>query len=405
MKQKGRVEERSGGEPPKRRRIAPSKQPQEIQRHVEKALRESEELHRAVVENIADGIAITVSTERVFVNKGFLQIHGLEDSSQVLGLPVDRFILEEDKETVRERVLARQRGQSFENLVEYRIRRPDGEIRTVQASTVTIKYKGEPATLAVLRDITPIKRAEEEILRLNKELERHIRELRDSNEELETFNSTVSHDLRLPLIALDGFSRRIVEKYGEGFDAKLSQYMSVIRQNVSRMQQLIDDLLAYSRVGKGAMQQSHFSMEELAVSVMRELEQVYPEGQASVSSLPDAFGDQRMVRQVLTNLLSNAFKFTRHKERRIVEMKGWKEKGENVYCVVDNGAGFDMKDKEKLFHPFQRLHTSEEFEGTGIGLAIVKRVVSLHGGRVWAEGKPGEGAAFYFTLPMPPNRK
>jgi light-regulated signal transduction histidine kinase (bacteriophytochrome) len=273
----------------------------------------------------------------------------------------------------------------------------------VQASAVTIGYRGQPATLAVLRDITPIKKAEMEILRLNRELEQHIQELRDTNDELETFNSTVSHDLRLPLISLDGFSRKVVERYGHSFDEKLTDYMSIIRRNVSKMQQLIDDLLAYSRVGKGAMDYSVFSMEELVLSVMNDLKEIYPEGEAFVSPLPPAKGDERMIRQVLTNLLSNAFKFTRYRQPRIVEVKGWNEANQNVYCVRDNGAGFDMKHKEKLFNPFQRLHAAEEFEGTGVGLAIVKRIVAVHGGRVWAEGKPDEGAAFYFTLPSPQN--
>ena len=369
----------------------------------ERALQESEELHRAVVESVADGIAVTVGTQRVFVNKGFLEIHGLRDASPVLGLPLDQFVLPEDREVVKERVLARQRGESSEDLVEYRIRRNDGEIRTVQASAVTIRYRGQPATLAVLRDITFIKKAEMEILRLNKELEQHIQELRNTNDELEMFNSMVSHDLRLPLISLDGFSRRIVEKYGHGFDQKLSDYMSAIRRNVSKMQQLIDDLLVYSRVGRKAIDYKTFSMEELVISVMNDLGEIYPEGEVFVSTLPPASGDERMVRQILINLLSNAFKFTRHRQPRIVEVKGWKEADQNVYCVKDNGAGFDMKHKEKLFNPFQRLHTADEFEGTGVGLAIVKRIVTQHGGRVWAEGEPDGGAAFYFTLPSPQN--
>ena len=264
---------------------------------------------------------------------------------------------------------------------------------------MTIRYRGQPATLAVLRDITFIKKAEMEILRLNKELEQRIQELRITNDELETFNSMVSHDLRLPLISLDGFSRRIVEKYGHGFDQKLSDYMSAIRRNVSKMQQLIDDLLVYSRVGKKAMDYTAFSMEDLVISVMNDLGEIYPEGEVFVSPLPLAEGDERMIRQVLTNLLSNAFKFTRHRQPRIVEVKGWKEADQNVYCVKDNGAGFDMKHKEKLFNPFQRLHTADEFEGTGVGLAIVKRIVTQHGGRVWAEGELDGGAAFYFTLP------
>ena len=382
-----------------RRQLARFKESKTAHEQIEKALQESEEIHGAVVESVADGIAITVGTERVFVNRGFLSIHGLQDTSQVVGLPLDQFILSEDRETVNMLVLAMQRGESSKNLVEYRIHRADGAIRTLQASAVTISYKGQPATLAVLRDITPTKEAEKEILRLNRELEQHIMDLRNTNDELETFNSTVSHDLRTPLISIDGFSRKIVEKYSQGFDEKLAEYMSVIRTNTTKMQQLISDLLTYSRVGRQAMSHSLISMQGLVESVVNELRPIYPEGEVIVSPIPESIGDEQMIRQVLTNFLSNAFKFTKYSHSRHIEVRGWAEANENVYSIRDNGAGFEMHYKEKLFNAFQRLHTSEKFEGTGIGLAIVKRIINLHRGRVWADGKPDEGATFYFSMP------
>jgi PAS domain S-box-containing protein len=166
----------------------------------EKVPLEDEELYRAVVENIADGIAITVNTERVFVNRAFLNIHGLREVSDVVGHPLDQFVVPEDKKVVTERVLARQRGESFANLVEYRIKRPDGEIRTLQAAVVMTTYRGQPATLAALRDITAIKHAELEIIRLNKELKQRILAIRTANDDREAFNTTVSHDLRNPLM-------------------------------------------------------------------------------------------------------------------------------------------------------------------------------------------------------------
>lgn len=382
-----------------RQQIARFKVFETTHEQIQKTLQESEGLYQAVVESVADGIAINVGTERVFVNRGFLTIHGLNEESQVVGLPLDQFILIEDKETVNKLVLARQSGESLGGLIEYRICRADGAICTVQASAVTISYKGQPATLAVLRDITPIKEAEMEILRLNKKLGQHVLDLRNANDELETFNSTVSHDLRVPLISIDGFSRKVVEKYGHGFDEKLTDYMSIIRKDILRMQQLIDDLLAYSRLGKQAINFSPVSMEGLVESVVKELRTIYPDGEVIVTPLPRSVGDEQMIHQVLTNLLSNAFKFTKYKQPRCIEIRGWGETNENVYCIRDNGAGFDMHYKEKLFNSFQRLHASKEFEGTGMGLAIVKRIVNLHGGRVWAEGKPNEGAIFYFTLP------
>ena len=192
---------------------------------VEKELLENEKLYRAVVESVADGIAITMKTERVFVNQAFLAIHGLPDASAVVGHPIDQFVFPEDRKAVTERTLARQRGESLDDLVEYRIQRPDGEIRTVQASVVTIAYKGQPATLAVLRDITAIKRAEMEIMRLNGELTQRVLDLRNANDELEAFNSTVSHDLRTPLTVIRGFSGRITRKYSREIDEKFADQM------------------------------------------------------------------------------------------------------------------------------------------------------------------------------------
>jgi PAS domain S-box-containing protein len=368
-------------------------------RKVEDALLESEELYRAVVESVADGIAITVKTERVFVNRAFLAIHGLRDASEVVARPLDQFILPEDRKSVRDRVLARQRGEPLNDLVEYRIQRPDGEIRTVQASVVTTTYKGQLATLAVLRDITAIKHAEMEIMRLNGELEQRVLDLRNANDELEAFNSTVSHDLRTPLMVVRGFSDMITKKYCQALDEKFVDQMGIVQKSALKMEQLIDDLLAYSRLGKQALQRAPVPMNELVESVVEDLRTIYPGGEVTISPLAPCFGDERMLRQVFTNLLSNALKFSSHRTERMVGIECVEQTKENVYSVKDNGAGFDMRYKDKLFNVFQRLHSQEEFGGTGMGLAIVKRIVSLHGGTVWAGGKPDEGATFYVALP------
>ncbi len=364
-----------------------------------RALLESEELYRAVVENVADAIAITVGTNRVFVNSAFLRIHGLAETSEVVGRPLDLFIAPEDREEVRKRTLARQKGEPTESLVEYRIQRPDGEIRTVQASVVTIAYKGEPAALAVLRDITGRKRAEMEITRLNRELGQSVLDLRNANDELQAFNSTVSHDLRTPLMVIGGFAEKIAKQYGPALDEKFADQMGIIRAEVVKTEQLLDDLLAYSRLGKRAMQRRVISVEGLVRSVVAELRTLYPDGKVAVSRLPPCVGDEQMMRQVFTNLLSNAFKFTGKSNPRIIEVGGREEEGENVYFVKDNGAGFDMRNKDRLFGVFQRLHGEEEFKGSGMGLAIVKRLVGLHGGRAWADGSVGNGATFYVAMP------
>ncbi len=385
-----------------RRRVADLEALDVSRREVEKALLENEELYRAVVESVADGIAITVKTERVFVNRAFLTIHGLRDASEVVGHPLDQFVLPEDREAVRQRSLARQRGEFLDDLVEYRIARPDGDIRTVQASVVTTAYEGQPATLAVLRDITAMKQAETEIMRLNEELERKLLELKNANDDLEAFNSSVSHDLRTPLMVINGYSEIVSKRYGEVFGEKFVNQMGIIRASAKKMEQLINDLLAYSRLGKQAMRQAPVSMEGLVESVVRDLRMIYPDGEVRISPLPTCFGDERMIRQVLTNLLSNAFKFSGRKSTREIEVGCFERTGENVYFVKDNGAGFEMEHKERLFCVFKRLHSEEEFDGTGMGLAIVKRIVGLHGGTVWAEGRPEVGATFYVALPKVP---
>jgi PAS domain S-box-containing protein len=360
---------------------------------------DSDALYRAVVEYIADGIAISVGMERVFVNRAFLAIHGLREPSEAIGKPLDYFIVTEDREETNKRVYARMRGELADGIVEYRILRPDGGVRAVQVSVVATAYQGKPAILSVLRDVTDIKAAEMEIRRLNKELEQHIHDLTSTNHDLETFNSTVSHDLRTPLMAIEAFSKKLEEQCGPMLNDKGLRYLGIVRSSANRMEQLIGDLLAYSRLGRQALQQAPIEMNELFRSLIAELQAAYPGGVVDLSPLPDAVGDQGMIRQAVQNLLSNAFKFTKHKPERVIKIEGTLQQGECVYTVRDNGAGFDVEDTEKLFEIFRRFHGSDEFEGTGVGLAIVKRIVNLHGGRVWAEGRPGEGATFTFPLP------
>ena len=241
--------------------------------------------------------------------------------------------------------------------------------------------------------------AEMEIVRLNKELKQKVLDLRNANDELEAFNSAVSHDLRTPLMVIRGFSERITKKYAEMLDTKFSDQMGIIQASTLKMEQLIDDLLAYARLGKQALNRTPIPMNELIESVLEELRTIYPEGEVTINTLATCMGDERMLRQVFTNLLSNAFKFSSHRTKRKIEVGCIKRTSENLYFVKDNGAGFDMNDKDKLFTVFQRLHSQEEFGGTGMGLAIVKRIVSLHGGTVGAEGKPDVGATFTVSLP------
>jgi two-component system sensor kinase len=225
--------------------------------------------------------------------------------------------------------------------------------------------------------------------------------LEAANKELESFTYSVSHDLRAPLRAIEGFSRMIVRNSRDKLDEDVLRKLQLIRDNVRKMGQLIDDLLAFSRLGRTAMSWSRLDMGELTSDVWDELCGINAGRclELKRASLPAVFGDRALIRQVLANLLANAVKFTRGREAAVIEIGGSRNGNEIRYCVKDNGTGFDMRFSDKLFTVFQRLHSDEEFEGTGVGLAIVQRAIHRHGGRVWAEGEVDKGASFYFTLP------
>jgi len=268
------------------------------------------------------------------------------------------------------------------------------------------------------RDITDRKHAradledaKAQIERLNTELEEHVQErtaqLNATIGELEAFSYTVSHDLRAPLRAIDGFSRLLFEDYHSKLDAEGQRLLEVIRNSTVKMGKLVDGLLAFSRLGRQVMGSSMIDMEELAREAFTEAGAIENQSnvQAKLGDLPPAIGDRVLLRQVFINLFSNALKFTRGRQPAIIEAGSRSEDDHNIFYVKDNGAGFDMRYADKLFGVFERLHTVTEFEGTGLGLAIVRRIVHRHGGRVWAEGKPGEGATIYFSLPKVVSRE
>ena len=241
----------------------------------------------------------------------------------------------------------------------------------------------------------------QQILDQKNQLDITLNELDAANKELEAFSYSVSHDLRAPLRAIDGFSKIFLEDYTDKLDDEGKRVLNVIRSNTNKMGTLIDDILEFSRIGRKEMRMSDINMEGLAENVFKELKLTTPNRKLkfNIKSLLSAFADYSMIRIVLVNLISNAVKFTKTQEIPIIEIGSHEEDGENVYYVKDNGSGFDMKYVYKLFGVFQRLHSSEEFEGTGVGLALVKRIIDKHGGRVWADGEVNEGATFYFTLP------
>jgi hypothetical protein len=255
--------------------------------------------------------------------------------------------------------------------------------------------------LPVLSRALAVRHLRLENIALQEGLRNRTSELEAANRELESFSYSVSHDLRAPLRAVDGFASMLEENHAAALDVEGRRLLGVIRGGMNKMGRLIDDLLAFSRLGRKPLASSEIDMKRLVEEALKEL-QMDPERPARIAlgALPPAYGDAALLKQVWINLLSNAVKFTSKRERPFIEASGANSATEYIYCVKDNGAGFDMRYYDKLFGVFQRLHSSEEFPGTGAGLAIVQRLVAKHGGRVWAEGKVNEGAAFYFSLPQ-----
>ena len=239
----------------------------------------------------------------------------------------------------------------------------------------------------------------------NEELQRRVRErtteLEAANKELEAFSYSISHDLRAPLRSVGAFSSILLQEHSSKMPAEARRLLDIVTTSARRMEQLIEDLLRFSRLSRQPLSKQSVNISALVQATLEELRQQESDRhiEVTVGDLPNCVGDQSLLKQVFVNLLSNAFKFTRQRGKAIVEVGCQQQEGETVYFVRDNGAGFDARYAEKLFGVFQRLHSAEQFEGTGVGLSIVQRIVQRHGGRIWAEGKVDEGATFYFTLP------
>jgi len=247
-----------------------------------------------------------------------------------------------------------------------------------------------------------LKETEDELRKQRNHLDKLVSELAAANKELESFSYSVSHDLKAPLRAIDGYSRMFLKKYGSALDEDAARLINVIRSNTERMGFLIDDLLSFSRVIRNEMSASAIDMETLAGEVWKDIQAINQEREFEVriAKLLPGFGDRPFIRQVLVNLFSNAAKFTKDRKPAIIELNSYCESDQILYCLKDNGIGFDMAYHDKLFGVFQRLH-GQEYEGTGVGLAIVQRIINRHGGRVWAEGDVDREAKFYFSLPTP----
>ncbi len=362
----------------------------------------------AIVERTNEFIAVaTLKGKLVYVNKAGRDLVGLDKDYDIGELKIGHFLTEEALQQfsgMETSAVNRDGYWSGETTLRHF---KTGNLIPVIANTFLIRgAAGSPIAMATVQhDITDRKRAEREIRELNLGLEQRVAErtaeLRMANKELEAFSYSVSHDLKAPLRAIDGFSAVLSDDHSKQLNAEGRHVLAVIRQNTQQMGQLIDDLLTFSRVGRSDMQSGEIDIAELAGTVFQELRSAVPERsiRLELGPLPSIHGDRTMIRQVFVNLISNAIKFTGPREQAVVEIGCEAKDGEHIFHVKDNGVGFDMQYVDKLFGVFQRLHYADEFPGTGVGLAIVQRMIGRHGGRVWAEGRLDEGATVFFALP------
>ena len=374
-------------------------------KRLEQEIQQSQIFLNSIVENIPNMLFVKDARELRFIrfNKVGEELIGYT-REELMGKNDYDFFPKEQADFFTERDRAVLKEGKFIDIPEEQINTKNKGLRILHTKKLPIfNQEGEPQyLLGISEDITEQKAAEQALKQAKEELEKNIAELEALNHELESFSYSVSHDLRAPIRAIDGFARILEEEYAEQLGEEGKRLFGVIRSNTHKMGQLIDDLLAFSRLGRKPLEKYKIDMNSLVNTIIEE--QKYTERDRKVNikigELGTVYGDNSMIKQVLYNLISNAIKFTGKKEAAQIEIGSYKENNEIVFYIKDNGVGFDMQYSHKLFGVFQRLHNEEEFEGTGVGLAIVQKVINRHGGRVWAEGKVNEGATFYFSLPI-----
>jgi len=375
------------------------------QRQAQDTLHSSEEHYRDLVEFSPDALLVLVEESVAFVNAAAVKLFGASQREQLVGRNIRDLVSPPDWERFQQFVFrVREEGKPGPS-IEQTLQRLDGSRIAAEIAAAPLVFAGKPAAQVIVRDVSEQERAHEEIRRMNAELEKRVAdrtaELEAANKELEAFSYSVSHDLRAPLRHIEGFIEILMTTKIQSLDEESKRHLATISDSARQMGRLIDDLLAFSRTERAELRKTELELTDLLRSCVRDLDRELKGRQVEwiVAELPRVHADPALLRQVLTNLLSNALKYTRPRKVARIEVGSRNEGAEHIIFVRDNGVGFDPRYKHKLFAVFQRLHRAVDFEGTGVGLANVRRIISRHGGRTWAEGQIDKGATFYFSLP------
>lgn len=374
-------------------------------KQAEEALLSSEERYRSLVELSPDALFVRIDDRIVFINSAGVRLFGAANPEQLLGRLSEEFVHPDFRQLVAQRECQmREEGKTLP-FAEMKFLRLDGTAVDVEVAAAPLVFAGKPASQVMAHDIGDRKRAEEQIRRLNADLEKRVQErtseLEAANKELEAFSYSVSHDLRAPLRHIEGFVEILMSGSTQSLDEESRRHLETISSSAKQMGRLIDDLLTFSRTARAELKKTQLDLKALVQSVIRDLRQEVGERQVEwvIPELPQVEADPALLRQVMLNLLGNALKYTRTRQPARIEVGSSASPAEHIIFIRDNGVGFDMKYAHKLFGVFQRLHRAADFEGTGVGLANVRRIISRHGGRTWAEAELNHGATFYFSLP------
>jgi PAS domain S-box-containing protein len=379
-------------------------------RQAEQALLFSEERYRSLVELSPDALFVQIEDRIVFINTAGVKLFGATSSDELVGKPVRDIVEGRCWKTLQQHLRRMQEERKPSPFIDLTMLRTDQTPVDVEIAAAPLVFAGKSAAQVIARDVTERKRAEEEIRRLNVDLEKRVAErtaaLESANRELEAFSYSVSHDLRAPLRHIEGFVEILLSSHSRALNKEAREHLERVATSAKHMGQLIDDLLAFSRTARAELRKKRVQLAELVESVIQDLRQDTKKRQIEwlINDLPEVEADSVLLRQVVLNLISNALKYTRRRKQARIEISATSTPSEHVIKIADNGVGFDPRYAQKLFGVFQRLHRDADFEGTGVGLANVRRIIQRHGGQTWAEGEVDKGASFYFSLPRTPSQ-